>query len=45
VNHKIAEEETSIKFREITGSTTESARIFGRKLRAGDCVNRNVEGQ
>jgi hypothetical protein len=32
-------------FREITGSTTESARIFGRKFRAGDYVNRNVNGQ
>jgi hypothetical protein len=34
-----------MRFRDMTGSTTESARIFGRKLRAGDCVNRNLGGQ
>jgi hypothetical protein len=32
-------------FGDITCSTTEDARNFGRKLRAGDCVNRNVEGE
>jgi hypothetical protein len=31
--------------REITGSTTESAKKLEEKLCAGDCVNRNVEGQ
>jgi hypothetical protein len=29
----------------LTDSTTETARILEEKLRAGDCVNRNVEGQ
>jgi hypothetical protein len=32
-------------FRVIAGSMRESSRIFGKKLRAGGCVNRNVEGQ